>query len=212
MNLLFDGIKVGLILCFMIGPIFFALVQTGVEQGFRAGVMVGFGVWISDLIYILAVYWGISFISRITQWENFSVYLGLGGSIILVLFGLAALAKNPSFKHYRLPETKRFSSYFSLWFKGFLLNAVNPFTIFFWLGLMSTVIIKNELHGGDAILFFSAALGTVMLTDVLKVLSAKRIRQVLRPIHLLWIRRISGVALIVFGVALLVRALVQGGG
>jgi len=211
MNLLFDGIKVGLILCFMIGPIFFALVQTGVEQGFRAGITVGLGVWLSDLFYILAVYWGVSLISRITQWENFSVYLGIGGSIILVIFGLAALLRNPPFKHYRLPQTKRTSAYFSLWFKGFLLNAVNPFTIFFWLGLMSTVIIKNKLHGNDAILFFSAAMGTVMLTDVLKVLSAKRIRQVLRPIHLLWIRRISGIALIVFGVALLVRALVQGG-
>ena len=60
MNILIEGIKVGLILCFLIGPIFFALVQTGVEEGLRAGTAVGLGIWISDLIFILGVYRGIS--------------------------------------------------------------------------------------------------------------------------------------------------------
>lgn len=206
MSLLFDGIKVGLILCFMIGPIFFALVQTGVEQGIRAGSTVGLGIWVSDFLFMVGVYWGVSYVSRITKWDNFSIALGLGGSIILVLFGLGALLKNPSFKMYSLPYTRRTSSYFSLWLKGFLINTVNPFTVFFWLGLMSTVILKNELHGGDATLYFGGVLGTVVVTDFIKVLSAKRIRQVLRPIHLMWFRRISGIALIAFGVALLVRA------
>jgi threonine/homoserine/homoserine lactone efflux protein len=211
MSLLFDGIKVGLILCFMIGPIFFALVQTGVEQGFRAGATVGLGIWLSDFLFITGVYWGVAYISRMAKWDNFSVTLGLGGSVILVLFGLGALLKNPSFKMYRLPYTQRTSSYFSLWLKGFLINSVNPFTVFFWLGLMSTVILKNKLHGSEAMLYFGGILGTVVLTDFIKVLSAKRIRQVLRPVHLLWFRRISGIALIAFGLALLARALWMNG-
>lgn len=211
MSLLFDGIKVGLILCFMIGPIFFALVQTGVEQGVRAGITVGAGVWISDFIYIMAVYWGVALISRVSHSENFHVLLGFGGSLILIIFGLAALLRTPNFRYYKLPETKRITPYLSLLLKGFLLNAVNPFTIFFWLGLMSTVILKNHLHGANAALFFGAALGTVITTDILKVLSAKRIRKFLRPIHLLWIRRITGVALIIFGVAILLRAMMQMG-
>jgi threonine/homoserine/homoserine lactone efflux protein len=50
-------------------------------------------------------------------------------------------------------------------------------------------------------------LGTIVVTDLLKVLLAKRIRYSLRPVHLLWLRRISGAALIAFGVVLLVRVL-----
>ncbi len=207
MNLLLDGIKVGLILCCMIGPIFFALVQTGVEQGIRAGTAVGLGIWISDLLFILGVFWGVSYISRLTNWDSFSLTLGLGGSAILVLFGLGALIKAPAFEYYQLADTQRVSSYLALFSKGFLINTINPFTVFFWMGLMSTVIIKNSLHGGDATLYFGGILGTVVVTDFIKVLSAKKIRRVLRPVHLLWLRRISGIALIVFGLALFLRAL-----
>lgn len=208
MNLLLDGIKVGLILCFMIGPIFFALVQTGVEQGVRAGTAVGLGIWISDLLFMLGVFWGISYISRLANWDNFSFALGLGGSVVLVLFGAGALLKGPTFEYYHFPGTRRVSSYFSLFSKGFLINTVNPFTVFFWMGLMSTVILKNQLHGSGATLYFGGILGTVVITDFVKILSAKKIRQVLRPVHLLWLRRISGTALILFGLVLLVRALV----
>ena len=209
MNLLFDGIKIGLILCFMIGPIFFALVQTGVEEGIRAGATVGFGIWVSDLLYILVVYWSIAYVSRISNWEKFSMFLGLGGSAILILFGLGALFKAPNPGYYMLPYTKRSSSYLSLFSKGFLINTINPFTVFFWLGLMSTVVIKNGFQGKDATLYFSGILATIVLTDLIKVLLSKRIRQMLRPIHLLWFRRISGSALILFGLALLARAVIH---
>ena len=207
MNILIEGIKVGLILCFLIGPIFFALVQTGVEEGLRAGTAVGLGIWISDLIFILGVYRGISYINRITAWDKFSLTLGLGGSAVLILFGLGALLRPPAFDYYTLPYTQRTSSYASLFTKGFLINTVNTFTVFFWMGLMSTVIVKNGLEGNDATLFFGGILGTIAFTDFLKVVLSKKIRQHLRPFHLLWLRRISGVALIVFGVILIVRVI-----
>ncbi len=207
MNLLLDGIKVGLILCCMIGPIFFALIQTGVEQGIRAGTTVGLGIWVSDLFFILGIFWGVSHISRLANGDHFSFFLGLAGSAILVLFGLGALVKAPAFEYYQLADTQRVSSYLALFSKGFLINTINPFTVFFWLGLMSTVIIKNGLHGGDATFYFGGILGTVVITDFIKVLSARKIRRVLRPAHLLWLRRISGIALIIFGLALLFRAM-----
>ena len=53
----------------MLGPIFFALIQAGIEQGFRAGAMVGFGVWVSDFLFVASVYWGVSYIMAITAWD-----------------------------------------------------------------------------------------------------------------------------------------------
>ena len=50
-------------------------------------------------------------------------------------------------------------------------------------------------------------LGLIQPIDWAKVILAKRIRSFLQPIHLLWLRRISGAALIVFAVVLLVRVL-----
>lgn len=205
MNLLLDGIKWGMVLCLLIGPIFFALVQTGVEQGVRAGSMVGLGIWVSDLLYISIVYWGLSYAGRLIQADSFPLYLGVAGSAILLLFGTGTLLTPPAAGQLSKKTTIRSSSYFSLWLKGFLINTINPFTVFFWVGIMTTVVVKDGLEGPQASLFFGGILGTVILTDFLKVLLAKKIRRWLRPWHLLWMRRISGAALIAFGIVLLIR-------
>ncbi len=209
MSFLLDGIKVGFILCFLLGPIFFTLIQTGVEQGFRAGAMVGFGIWMGDVIYMLTIYWGVSQIKRLIEWENFSIVFGTIGSIILIVFGLATLLIQPTNLYLASKETQRRSSYISLWLKGFLINGFNPFTVFFWLGVMTTVIINQGLGSSDAGLFFGGIIGTVVLTDMLKILMAKKIRSFLKPIHLIWVRKISGIALIIFGLVLFIRVLLQ---
>lgn len=206
--MLLSGIKVGLILSFMIGPIFFALVQTSVEEGFRAGAMVALGIWVSDTSFVLAVYYGVSYLAEVVKAPSFSLILGLAGSILLAIFGLTTLLTIPKgLLSGTMPAYKRSSSYLSLFIKGFLINTINPFTVFFWTSLMSTVVLKDGFDDFQAKWFFGGVLGTIVVTDLLKVIMAKKIRYSLRPIHLLWLRRISGGALIVFGVVLLVRVL-----
>mgnify|MGYP006266217161 CR=1 FL=1 len=206
MALLFEGIKVGLVLCFMAGPIFFTLLQTGVEEGLRAGTVVGLGIWISDLIYINLVYWSLSAVRRVMADESFTIIVGSIGGALLILFGLAALLVQPKNLFVGDPQQyQRSSSYLSLWLKGFLINSVNPFTMFFWMGLMSTVILRNDLQGPEASVFFLGLMGTVVVTDFTKVALAKRIRTLLKPVYLIFFRKIAGAALILFGLALLIR-------
>ena len=114
MSFLLDGIKVGFILCFLLGPIFFTLIQTGVEQGFRAGATVGLGIWMGDIMYMLTIYWGVSQIEKLIQWENFSIVFGTVGSIILIAFGLGTLLIQPTSLYLSSKQTQRRSSYFSL--------------------------------------------------------------------------------------------------
>ena len=207
MSWLLEGIKFGLVLTILVGPLFFALVQAGVEQGFRAGAAVGLGIWISDLLFIVAVYLGLSYISQIIEAENFPLYLGIGGSITLIVFGLGTLSAKPPLIDAPGISPPQATSYLSYMIKGFLINTINPFTVFFWVGLMSTIIIERDLSQQQAFLFFGGILGTIVVTDSLKVLFAKKIRNKLRPIHVLWLRRISGSALIIFGLILVARVL-----
>ncbi len=205
-NLIFDGIKVGLILCILLGPIFFALIQAGAEYGFRAGAMVGLGIWISDLLFIAGVYFGVSYIEQLVAWEHFAITLGIAGSIILAAFGLGTLLSKPALPSPGevLPKVK---NWLAFWVKGFLINTINPFTVFFWIGIMTSVVMEGNLGEQQAFWYFSGILGTIIITDSLKVAFAKYLRSHLQFHHLLWLRRISGAALIIFGIGLLVRVL-----
>lgn len=208
MDLLWQGIKIGLILCFMIGPVFFALLQTAVEEGFRAAAMVGAGIWTSDLAYILLVYFGLTFVKQYTESGRVEVAIGVVGTLLFIIFGLVALLTPP--KNLLLPDDQlyqRSSSYFSLYLKGFLLNVFNPFTIFLWIGIMSTILIDQELSSGKAVTFFTGIIATVIITDLLKIVLSKRIRNIIQPKHLIWIRKGTGIALLSFGIFLAIRTM-----
>lgn len=204
MSNLLSGIGFGLTLSIMIGPIFFALVQAAIEKGFRAGAMVGFGVWISDLFYILVVYLGISHIASLASNAGFKLYTGLLGSVILILFGIGSIARTNK-EYNKVEDIILPPTWFSLWLKGFLINTINPFTIFFWIGVISTILIKDQSNENNNWVFLSGIFSTIIVTDLSKVVLAKTLRMYLNSGSLKLLKYISGIALICFGVGLFIR-------
>jgi len=200
----FQGVLFGLALTVMVGPIFFALLQTGIEEGFRAGLKVGFGIWTSDLIYISICYIGLSYVMELVKWDNFEFYLGTIGGFILLAVGIGGLISKPIPYEGGKAIIKN-SSTLALWLKGFTINTVNPFTFMFWISTMSTVVLKDEFNRGDVVIFFSAILGTIIVTDCIKIYLAKWIRNRMNDKYLLWIRRGGGIVFIVFGIVLFLR-------
>lgn len=206
MSIFIEGVKIGLIVCFMLGPMFFALLQASLEHGFRAGATLGLGLWTSDLIYIVTAYWGLAYVERLVADEQLTATVGFIGGVLLIIFGSVALWVKPNLQKALQQDSQEYTAYWSFWLKGFLLNMFNPFSFFFWLGIISTVLTQEQLASGKAPYLFAGIIGTIMTTDLLKALLAKTIRRVMRPVHILWLRRVSGVALIVFGVALIARS------
>ena len=54
----FEGLFFGLLLSVMIGPVFFTLLQTSLEQGFYRGLFVAIGASMSDLLIITGCFLG----------------------------------------------------------------------------------------------------------------------------------------------------------
>ena len=50
------AIPLGLLLSFMIGPVFFVLLETGATKGFRAGLVFDLGVIFADIIFLVIAY------------------------------------------------------------------------------------------------------------------------------------------------------------
>lgn len=207
MSLVWQGVLLGLSLSVLAGPMLFVLVQLGMERGFRAGAMAGAGVWASDAAYVLSAYFGISYLIQITQWQGFKLWASVMGGLVLIVMGVATLLAQPALQHQKEMAMAASSNWFSLWMKGFLINTVNPFTAFFWIGVMTTASAKGPMPATDATAFFGSIIGVIILTDLLKVMLAKRIKNWMNYSYLLYMRRVAGTALVVFGVFLMVRGM-----
>ena len=218
MNALFEGLLFGLTLTVMAGPILFALLQAGIEHGFRAGMMVALGVFTSDVLFVTAVYFGLNYIQAVIKMDGFNLTLGIAGGIALILIGLGTyFSKPPSLPNddffsekeiqedlNEIPDVKNFS-YFKLLLKGFLVNTINPFTFFFWGVIAAGKLAESGFSQDEFFLFFGAILFVIIASDTLKVYLAKVIRKYLKPENILLVRRISGIAFVIFGIILIAR-------
>ncbi len=205
MNLFLEGILLGLVLAVSIGPIFFALVQTSIREGLLSGIFVGTGIWISDFLFILFTFLGISQLSTLKDNATFSITFGIIGGLFLFIFGVILFFKKPISLQALHHHPKRSSSIFKLWIQGFLINTINPFTIFFWLTTMTDGVMGRSFGTQEIILFFGGILGTIIFTDFLKAYFADKIRKFLKPKHLVAFGRISGIIVMAFGIMIIIR-------
>ena len=204
-ELIIKGSIAGLTLSFLIGPVFFAILQTGIEKGFRAGIMLCAGIWVSDISIILLAYLGLSYILMLVQWEGFHLWIGSIGGLILITFGLSAILSNKSLQFDKPSHLKKRTQNIKLFSKGFLVNTFNPFTIVFWLGLMSTIVAQSARTIGDASTFFGSLLIVMISFDIAKVALSKKIRGWISTHSVQRVRKTTGFLLLVFGVVLVIR-------
>ncbi len=205
--MLVQGILLGFTLSFMVGPLLFAIVEAGLERGFRAGLAVAIGIWTSDVLYVLAVWRGLEAMTNLVAWPQFKVWAAFAGGGLLIAFGLGSLfKKRHSEKHVFAPSSTP-HTLTSYGLRGFLLNTINPFTVFFWIGIASGVVVPGNWNSGQIFLFFGSMLGTLVITDVLKAYAAKRLREWLTPQHIRQAQQAIGVLLVIFGVVMIGRGI-----
>lgn len=208
--LLMKGLLLGITLSFMIGPLFFSIVQTSLQAGFRAGMAVAGGIWTSDLLFIVLVQRGLQAMEDLTALPGFRFWASIAGGIMLILFGLTdLLARRKSTpvraagEELTVLENK---GYFGKWLKGFLINTFNPGTLIFWLGIATGMVAPNAWSRSEIALFFGSMMVVLVITDLLKIYAAKRLRNWLTPGHILMVKKTIGLVLIIFGLVIGIRA------
>lgn len=197
-DVIINGFLFGLLLSVLVGPVFFALIQNAIEKGFWSGFFMAIGIALSDSFYIVITYLGVS---QLVDNPSFNMWLGGIGGTIMLGFGIVYLFKPVPQKGLRQShqqETNRFQQIF----KGFFLNGVNPFVLFFWLGIISKVTIDFEYDNNEALTFFIILICTVFLSDVTKSYFAMKLSQIVTPQFMRIMNRVVGVALILFSIRL----------
>lgn len=197
----------GLTLTILLGPIFIVLLQASLERGARAGLIAASGIWSSDILIVFITLMFIKRISPYIQSQGFVFWVGLVGGIVLCAVGAATFVKTPKLDFGK----KSFSAshILSYWTKGFLVNTINPFTFIFWLSVITSFVASRLLNKTETILFTGSIIVTIVVTDTLKVLLAKMIRNRINEHILGIINKIAGSALIIFGLFLLLRSVMD---
>lgn len=203
---IWNGILVGLALAILVGPILFSLIQRSIEQGVKAGLWVALGIWISDVLFIGGIMVGVAHITKVVESPLFEPILGILGGLVLIGIGAGMFISKPATNiEEATTGIEVLSSEWRLWLEGFLINTINPFSIIFWTSIITARSVETDLFSMSSYFFFGSVLGTIIITDTLKIFLAEKIRIYLQPKHILSMRKISGVALFIFGIAMMIR-------
>ena len=198
-----NGILLGLALSILVGPILFALIQVSIEQGVKAGLLMASGIWISDFLFVGSIILSVNQISQLITSPFFKPIVGILGGFVLIFIGVGMFISKPA--NMDNDHFEFFTSKWKLFLNGFLINTLNPFTIIFWTSIITSFAVTDALISLPSVLFFSGILGIIVFTDSLKIFLAKKISKKLKPFHIRLMRKISGMALFLFGIAMIMR-------
>ncbi len=193
-----SGIGLGIVLSFLTGPVFFALIKTSIEKGFYAGVSLAGGVLLSDILYVALTVYGSSYLAL----ENkYRLQIGIAGSAILLFIGIYYLFKKVKINYEKTTSKKHNTGYF---LKGFFMCIFNPAILLYWISVTSGVIsVAGEFNPKDIIPFFGSILITQFSLDITKAYYANKLRYRIKEKTISRLNLIAGTLIIIFAFRLI---------
>lgn len=195
------AIPLGFFLSFVIGPVFFVLLETSATKGFRAGLVFDLGVILADILFLFIAYFSSSQLL-----ENLSNQPGLYvfGGVILLVYGITTFIKRDQKATNPKLKTKT-GGYLQLFIKGFLLNFINIGVLVFWLGVIIVVGPSLDNDPNRIFTFFSTMLSAYLITDIFKILLAKQLKRKLTPERILLAKKGLGIILVICGIVFILK-------
>lgn len=189
------GLIVGFSIAAPVGPIGVLCIRRTLAQGRAVGLISGLGAATADSLYGAIAGFGLTFISGFLVSQQ--VWLRIIGGIFLCYLGIRTFLAKPAQSAAEVTGKGLIGAYASTFF----LTVTNPLTIlsfaaiFAGLGVASAG--SNYLDSGILVLgvFLGSALWWLLLSTGVSILRKK-----FDDRSLIWINRISGLIIIVFGI------------
>ena len=206
---IWEGLILGLTLAFLFGfgPALFALIQTSIHRGLWAGFQLAFGIFLSDATLVALCLLGA--LQIINETPQNRLAFGVITGVILIIFGIVTFRRKVQIAEDSDGDDNRSPNPITMILKGFFLNFTNPFVWLFWILWVTTMTANYQGEPHSVILLFITTLLVILSTDMLKVFGAYKIKRYVTNRFIQWINWVAGVGLCIFGVFLLVKAIVE---
>jgi threonine/homoserine/homoserine lactone efflux protein len=194
------GLVLGFTIAAAVGPISLLTIRRTLAHGRTYGLASGLGVACADATYAAIAAFGLTAITSILV--DGRTILGLVGGLVLIVLAIRTMTSRPSDVAVATERPGLPGAFGSI----FGLTMTNPMTILSFAGLFAGLGLTGT-GGADAALlvvgvFLGSAAWWVVLTSVVSVLRTR----VTIPV-LTWVNRVSGAAILVFGVVAIIAAL-----
>jgi threonine/homoserine/homoserine lactone efflux protein len=204
------GLLLGLILSISLGPVIFAILKQSITNGRKAGYLFVAGVSTSDigLLLIANIFTNIFLLVL-----DHKAFIAMAGAGFLLLLGLYTLFfKKIKIESDENGEEKVFRKrdYLGIYISGFLMNTLNPSVFIFWFAWTAAIGASAAETNNPVqykFIVFATCLVFLLLSDLIKVALASRLRPSLTEKNLIWINRLSAIIILVFSAALFIGAL-----
>ncbi|WP_282071097.1 LysE family translocator [Polaribacter atrinae] len=204
-----NAFLIGFFMAFMIGPVFFMLIQISILKGARAAISFDIGVILGDITFILIAYYGSrSLLEKIKDDPR----LYFVGGLVLIVYGLITYFdkqnKKEALKHTKTIEVPVKSNYIKLFFKGYFLNFINIGVLAFWLGTVLVIGPTLDMNPNSIFWYFATVILGYAVTDLGKILLAKQLKNKMTPLVIYRMKRIMGIILFVCGIFLILKGFI----
>lgn len=194
------GMGAGLISSFLTGPVFFAMIKTSIEKGFKAGISLAIGVIVSDIILIALVLFGSQFFE---YKESFDKYVGFIGGAFLFAVGIYYLFATATINYEN--NTLQKVSKRGYLIKGFLMCILTPSTLMFWIIVSSIISVKLNNMLNEKLLCFFIAMSTQLTIDGLKSYYSSKLRYRIKEDTLKKLNKVAGIIIILFAAWMIIK-------
>lgn len=115
------------------GPAFFTLIHSGITGGKKHGMRVALGIFLSELTMMLVCFLGLS---HVFTYPEFQLAFSFVAAVSIMYIGVRGISKKyEAFIASIQVKTTGGESFF----RGFLMNLLNPFVLMVWIGLLAAV-------------------------------------------------------------------------
>ena len=195
------GLIIGFTIAAAVGPISLLVIRRTIEHGGVYGFASGLGVATADASYGGIAAFGLTAVT--TLLVSGRLVLGLVGGAVIVLLGIRTLLSRPGEVARDTDRPGLVGAFASI----YALTMTNPLTILSFAAVFAGLGLATGATFVDAALLTLAVWGGSTLWWVVLISIVAFVRERVSTGVLLWVNRISGAALVVFGIVAVVAAL-----
>jgi len=188
---------IGISIAAPVGPIGVLCIRRTLSSGKLAGFLSGLGAATADMVYGAIAAFGLTVITNLLV-EN-AFWLKLVGGLFLLYLGIKTFTEKPAEKAAQAKQ----GNYFSMYLSTFFLTITNPITILSFAAIFAGTMIGQNI-GSPLVMVAGVFAGSASWWLALSF-GVGLMRDKLNQAHMMWINRISGTIIILFGIFALVN-------